>query len=669
MQISHAVIKQIKHLLGKDNVQTDPVSLALNGYDCSQSRFRPDAVVTVTDSALLEPLLCLLLREKIPFIPRAAATNHAGSCSAVKGGVVLNLNPLDKIYVIDTARGFAEADPCTVTGDLQQALAPLGFFYAPDPASEKVSTLSGNLAQNASGARCLKYGNTEGNTLSIEFITPLGQTLVLKHDAPGPDWLGLVAGSEGTLGLIKRMRVKILPAPKHVKTFLATFPSLAESVQTVSDLVARGLIPRCVEAMDQITTRAVEEFAHAGYPTDAQALLIIELDGDLKQIKQDAQTLEALCKARSCQTFTAARTEAEREKLWSGRRAAYSAMAALAPNVAVGDGTVPRSQLPAALEKVRRIIDQNGVTASLLFHAGDGNFHPQIVFDARNPEQTRRVSKTLHEILKACADCGGTVSGEHGIGVEKRAVMAYQYSRETLRLFQHIKTAFDPFNLANPGKIIPVGFEDKALLHQESDPAVSALAQEIKKRFEQHRPTAVTGLGSQWKKAPASCALSSSSLNRILEIDKTNYMAVAQAGVRVTDLLAALKQAGVYAHLPADYNGTLGGLTAGKAFLPFCSQLTGIEAILPNGDIVSYGGKLMKNAAGYNLCRLFTGSVGALGMITKLTFKIYATPQLTNKETSCPMLSFRPDTLFEALKKEIDPRGLFVSPAFMEEAQ
>ena len=427
-------------------------------------------MATVRNPALLEPLVCLLAREKIPFVPRAAATNHAGSCCAVKGGVVLNLNPLNQIYQIDTARGFAEAAPCAVTGDLQAALAPLGFFYAPDPASEKVSTLSGNLAQNASGARCLKYGNTSDNTLSIEFITPAGQTCVLRHDAAGPDWLGLVAGSEGTLGIIKRLRVKILPAPKHVKTFLATFPSLSASVQTVSDLVARGLIPRCVEAMDQITTRAVEDFSHAGYPKDAQALLIIELDGDIKQIRQDAQILEELCRQNGCDTFTAARTEAEREKLWRGRRAAYSAMAALAPNVAVGDGTVPRSELPAALAQVRKVIDRFGVTASLLFHAGDGNFHPQIVFDARNPEQTRRVSQALHEILKTCVRFGGTVSGEHGIGVEKRAVMACQYSRETLRLFQKIKKAFDPDNLANPSKIIPVGFEEKAAPVQKPTP-------------------------------------------------------------------------------------------------------------------------------------------------------------------------------------------------------
>lgn len=663
MSIPSNVLHSLRHLLGRQNVLSDPASLLLNDYDCSPSRHRPDLVLNITDSALLQPLIKLLSDEKIPFIARAAATNHAGSCAAVHGGAVLNLNALCHLGRINTAEGWAEAEPCTITADLQTALTPLGFFYAPDPASEKVSTLGGNLAQNASGARCLKYGNTADNTLYVDFITPRGKLLRLSHDSPGPDWLGLIAGSEGTLGLIKNICVKILPTPAHVKTFLATFPSLSASVQTVSDLVARGLIPRCVEAMDQVTVRAVEEFSHAGYPADAQALLIIELDGSLGQIKQDTQLLEELCRQNACQTFTAARSEAERDKLWRGRRAAYSAMAALAPNVAVGDGTVPRAALPAALAQVRQIIDQCGVTASLLFHAGDGNFHPQIVFDARNREQTRRVHQALQNILKTCIRFSGTVSGEHGVGVEKRALLAVQYTRSTLQLFQKIKCAFDPDNLANPGKIIPVGFESKATEAQETDPAVLALAQEIQNRCAAKQKTRIIGQNSRLK-ATQEHSLGTSGLNRILEIDKTNYMACAQAGVKLKDLQKALHDQGVYARLPAKDEGTLGGLVATKASPEFTNQITGVQAILPNGDIVDYGGKLMKNAAGYNLCRLFSGSQGALGLITKLTFKIYATPQ--PDATKNPFEKTPADTLFCAVKNRLDPDHLFLSPAFEE---
>ena len=663
MQIPPSTLAILDRLLGRQNVQTDPVVLALNGYDCSPSSHRPDAVLHVTQHTQLEPVIGLLAREKIPFILRAAATNHAGSCTAVKGGVIIEINSLNTLYHIDTANGWAEADPALVTGRLQQALQPLGFFYAPDPASQQISTLGGNLSQNASGARCLKYGNTADNTLQIEFISTDGQTHVLRHDDPGPDFLGLVAGSEGTLGVVKRLRVRILPLSKHIKTFVATFNSLTDSVQAVTDLIARGLIPRCIEAMDRVTIRAVEQFTHAGYP-DAEALLIVELDDTQTQIKQQEQLLRTIFQNNHCLSFAAARTTAEREKLWQGRRAAYAAMACLGPNVAVADGTVPRSQLPYALQQVRQIIDRYGIKASLLFHAGDGNFHPQIVYDARQPMQIRNVQKVLQEILKTCVDCGGTISGEHGIGVEKRAMMAYQYPRQTLRLFQKIKHAFDPQRLANPDKIIPVDFEEKASDYLEQDPAVLQLQQQIIHQAAQNQSVFITGAGTQISPR-AIHTLDTQSLNRIIEIDMTNYTATIQTGVRVKEVLAALRQQQVYTYLPLDYPGTLGGLVATKAATYFTDQIIGIQAILPNGDIVQYGGKLMKNAAGYNLCRLFTGSWGALGLITQITFKIYATPRTTGKAKSS--VYPKASTLFQSLKREIDPAGLLLSPAFEKE--
>ncbi|WP_458401649.1 FAD-binding oxidoreductase [Candidatus Avelusimicrobium sp.] len=660
MQISARVLKRLKNLLGKQNVLTDEVSLSLNGYDCSQTKHRPDVLLHISQTAQLLPAVQILTQEKIPFVVRAAATNHAGSCSAVRGGAVININKLDKIRRIDTARLFAEVEPGVVTAQLQEELAPLNFFYPPDPASEKVCTLAGNLAQNASGARCMKYGNTTDNTLQVQFITPQAERLALSHEQAGPDWLGLIGGSEGTLGVIESLQVKIVPTPKCVKTFLTTFPSLECAVQAVTDLVARGLIPRCVEAMDHTTTCAVENFAQAGYPTDAQALLIIELDADTQQIKKDALLLEEICQRNQCLRFTAAHTENERQKLWSGRRAAYSAMTALGPNIAVADATTPRSVLPQALKQVQQIIAKYGITASLLFHAGDGNFHPQIVFNAAQKEQTLLVNKALQEILKTCVDFGGTISGEHGVGVEKRAAMAYQYDQSTLRLFQQIKKAFDPHNLANPGKIIPLSYTQTARHHLEQNPEVLALSEEIKTRHRLGKTSLICGSNTLLKTQKPT--LSAKHLNRILDIDKTNYTATAQTGVKVADLIAALQAQNVYAKLPQDYSGTLGGLTASKICPLFTDQLIGLQAILPNGDFVNYGGKLMKNAAGYNLCRLFVGSAGALGLITKLTFKIYAQPQAVKPLED---FVFAPaDILLRRVKKEIDPQGLFLSAMF-----
>lgn len=662
MRISQTVIKELKRLVGAQYVRQDELTLRLYAYDCSVSFHRPDAVVTLTKPEQLAPVLSLLSKEKIPFITRAAATNHAGSCTAVRGGVILNLNALRTIYRIDTKQQFAEVDPGVITGQLQQKLHSLGFFYAPDPASEQVSTLGGNLAQNASGARCLKYGNTADNTLQIEWLTPSGQKMTLRHDAPGPDWLGLIAGSEGTLGMIQKMQVRILPQPQSVKTFLVTFSSLEDSIQTVTDLVASGLIPRCIEAMDRVTIQAVEDFTHAGYP-QAEALLILELDGNTQQIQTDTKVLQKICKQNHCVSFTAAQSEEEREKLWRGRRAAYAAMAVLAPNVAVGDGTVPRSELPATLKQVRQIIDTYGLSASLLFHAGDGNFHPQLVFDARHQEQTRLVHKALQEILKACVDHGGTVSGEHGIGVEKRAAMTYQYPRQTLQLFKQIKHALDPQLLANPEKIIPIDFASRATTYQSAEPTVQTLQQQVQKHFSQAKPFHIIGSATQLHIADKS-VLSTRALDKILDIDKTNYTATVQTGIKVKHVLSVLSKEHVFAKLPADYPGTLGGLVATKTCPQFTSQIIGIEAITPDGELIQYGGKLMKNAAGYNLCRLFTGSWGALGLITQITFKIYATP--VKAQLICAQIPAA-GPLFQAIKKELDPKNIFLSPAFEQD--
>ncbi len=653
MYLSHTIINKFKRLLGAQYVQTDLACLLLNSYDCSPSSHRPDIVLTPTRPQQLPKLLQLLFQEKIPFIARASATNHAGSCAAVQGGAVINLTYLRRILQIDTAQGIAEVEPGVITGHLQNALQPYGFFYAPDPASEKVCTLGGNLAQNASGARCFKYGNTSDNTLEATFFLPNGQPLLLRHDQPGPDWLGVICGSEGTLGLISKMQVKILPQPAHIKTFLVAFASLTDSIETVTDLVAQGLIARCIEAMDKRTIQAIEKFTHAGYP-EAEALLIIELDGTAQQIKQDTPLLETICKKHHCQSFDMARTPAERANYWHGRRVAYSALTALGPNIAVADGTVPRSALPQALEKVNQIITDYGVTASLLFHAGDGNFHPQLVYNAANSAQTRQVHMALQAILKTCVDYGGTISGEHGIGIEKRALMAYQYSKQTLRLFQHIKQAFDPYHLANPSKIIPINFEETATDWQESNSTVRTLQQEIINRFQRKQPTRLIS-------TPATTAtdLSTQQLNQIIEIDKNNFTVTVQAGVSVATLKNTLQQQHVYTALPPHYPGTIGQLIATKSSISFTKQIIGIQAILPNGDLVNYGGKFMKNAAGYNLCRLFSGSWGAFGLITQVTLRLYATayPDIDYQERP-----FQPDHLFQALKQQIDPDHLFLSP-------
>ncbi len=629
MKLPPRAIKELYLLLGADRVRTDALSLSLYSYDCSLSATQPDGVLLLEHATQVAPVLRLLHRYQIPFVPRASATNHAGSCCALKGGVILNLTALNHILEINTQAGFAVVEPGVITADLQAALEPLGYFYAPDPASAQACTVGGNLAQNASGARCLKYGGTLEHVLGAQIVLPDGTQTTLSRQQPGPDFVGLFAGSEGTLGVITQLTVQLVPLAKHIQTFLVTFPSLSESIQAVSALVARGVIPRCIEAMDKTTLQAVEGFAHAGYPTEAEALLILELDGTPAQTKKETAILTQVCLQFHAQHFTSAKTEEERSQLWRGRRSAYAAMARLSPNVMVGDGTVPREQLPFALTSVQEILKTYPLQASLLFHAGDGNFHPHVLFDQRNKLQTRSATRVLHEILKTCVSCGGTISGEHGIGVEKRAVMATQYEADTLALFQKIKHTLDPQNLANPLKILPQNFKEKAKPAAPLPPEIAALQTQLLAWQQAHMPFVITGRNTHLK-TTHSAVLSARTLNQIIEIDTANYTVTAQAGVPLSTLRTALQKACVYSRLP-DAKGTLGGLFCGGTLPSFYSQVLGVEALLRDGSYVRYGGKLMKNAAGYPLTRLFAGSQGTFGLVTQLTFKIFASKQPPTK--------------------------------------
>ncbi|WP_428050596.1 FAD-binding oxidoreductase [Candidatus Avelusimicrobium caledoniensis] len=658
MHIPSPALRALEKLIGKQNVCTDEISLHLNAYDCSLSRMRPDLILHIPTSDLVAPTVQLLHQFRIPFVARAAGTNHAGSCSTPKGGAVLNLTALNHILQINTREGFVITEPGVITGQLQQALQPLGFFYAPDPASQAVCTLGGNIAQNASGARCLKYGGTLGHVLEITVVLPDGKIQIFSREQNGPDWVGVLIGSEGTLGIVTRLKIKILPTPKHIKTFLVTFPSLQDSVQTVTDLMAQGIIPRCVEAMDHTTLQAVEDFSHAGYPADAQALLLLELDGTAHSIKQDEKTVETVCHQNHALVFRAADTRQERARLWKGRQAAYSAMARLAPNVLVCDGTVPRSELPSTLKKVQELLTANHVTASLLFHAGDGNFHPQLVFDERNRPDTQRITRMAKQILQLCVEAGGTISGEHGVGVEKRSLMAVAYDEKTLDLFTQLKRAFDPDNLTNPSKIIPVGYAEKARLLPALSPQEQKIMTQFCAKLNSQKPFLIAGNNTSLK--TKNDVFSTRELSQIIDVDLTNYTVTAQAGVTLTQLATALRAKHVYSVLPARGKHTLGGVFSSGQFPGFYAHVTGLKAILPNGNRIQYGGKLTKNAAGYNLVRLFAGAQGTLGLVTELVFKIYATKPAVLTPT--PFKPFTPNVPFERLKKVLDPHQLLPLP-------
>ena len=629
MKLTPAVKKQLAKIVGPQGVLTDELSLLLYAYDCAVSRTRPDCVVLINNPDHIAPVLRILQAHKIPFVPRASATNHAGSCAALAGGVILNLTALNHILEINTQEQFAVVQPGVVVADLQERLAPLGYFYAPDPASQQVCTIGGNVAQNASGARCLKYGGTLAHVLAADFVLADGTEVSVSSHQPGPDVIGLLCGSEGTLGVLTQLTLRILPKPVGVQTFLVTFPSLQDSIEAVSHLVAQGIVPRCVEALDKLTVQSIEDFVHAGYPTDGEALVILELDGPPAQVEKEAQHVQKICQQHHALHIHQAITEQERRNLWRGRRSAFAAMARLSPNVMVGDGTVPRSRLPVALKRVQQLVQESQFRAGLLFHAGDGNFHPHILFDQRNKFQTIQANLLLREILKVCVEEGGTLSGEHGIGVEKRALMAYEYDTSTLAAMARIKHTLDPQNLANPLKIFPHQFAEKARKPLPLPPAVRPLQERMLSYCQQQTPFMICGRNTHLQTKHKQL-IGTRSLQQIIEIDTSNYTVTAQAGVCLETLAKCLKKAGVYSVLP-NMKGTVGGAFCSGMFPAFYGYVTGIEALLPDGTYVRYGGKLMKNAAGYNLIHLLAGSQGTLGLVTQLTFKVFAHPVALQK--------------------------------------
>ncbi|MBI4423933.1 MAG: FAD-binding protein, partial [Elusimicrobia bacterium] len=349
-------------------------------YDGALDRARPDAVVLAREAEHVRRAVAWCAARGVPFVARGAGTNLSGGCIPLQGGLVVSLAPMNRVLSIEADAGVAVAEPGVVNAQLQKELGLVGRFYAPDPASMRVCTLGGNVAENAGGPRCLKYGVTSNHVLQLEAVMPDGSVERFSTDDGGPDLAGLLVGAEGTLGVVTRVWVRTLRAPESIVTILAGFPSIEAAIDCVSAIVAAGVVPRVLEAMDKMTVESVEAYCHAGYPT-SEAVLLIELDGPSAQAEAEAAAVERLCRERGAAELRRASAAAERDRLWEGRRGAYAAVARIAPNVLVEDGVVPRSRLPEAARRVRRIAAEADLVVPLLFHAGDGNLHPNIPYD------------------------------------------------------------------------------------------------------------------------------------------------------------------------------------------------------------------------------------------------------------------------------------------------
>jgi glycolate oxidase len=452
------LIARLEEIVGKENLLASEMDLTLYGYDASMERGRPDAVVLPGSTEEVSQIMALAHEDKIPIVGRGSGTNLSGGTIPTRGGIVVHFSRMNRILEMDIPNRTVTVEPGVITLDLQNRLLKEGFLYVPDPASQKVSTLGGNLGENSGGPHCLKYGVTTNHVIGAELVLHDGSVVWTggkSQDNPGYDLTGLLVGSEGTLGLVTKMILKIIRAPEKIKTMLAIFDAIEDASNTVSAIIAEGILPATLEMMDNVVMQAVEASVQAGYPLDAAAVLIIELDGMKDGMERQAEKILEICKRQNVRDVQLAKDDAERAKLWAGRKGAFGAITRLRPSYMVGDGTVPRTKLPEVLSQVLETGKKYDLLIGNVFHAGDGNLHPLILFDERDEEERKKARKAAVEILKICADAGGTISGEHGIGLEKKKEMFYIFSEGDLESMRQVKRAFDPEGILNPGKVIP----------------------------------------------------------------------------------------------------------------------------------------------------------------------------------------------------------------------
>src|SRR5437773_2539032 len=451
--------RELESLLGKGAVLSDPEELLVYESDgLTLFQALADFVVFPTSVEQVSAVVRLANRESLPFVARGAGTGLSGGCLPAEGGLVISLMRMNRVLEIDYENQVAVVEPGLVNLHLSWKVGPRGYYYAPDPSSQQACTIGGNIANNSGGPHTLKYGVTTNHVLGLEVVMPDGEIVWLggkTREAPGYDLAGVFVGSEGTFGIATKVVVRILKKPQAVKTMLAVFDHVDRASEAVSAIIARGLVPAAVEMIDQLTIQAVEDAFGCGYPRDAAAALLVELDGLAVGMEAQTERIVAACRDAGAREVRTARNEAERALLWKGRKSAFGAYGRVSPAYMVMDGVIPRTKLPYVLGRVNEIVAAHGLRVGNVFHAGDGNLHPNILYDPRKPGEEARVVDAGAQIMRVCAEVGGSISGEHGIGLEKADFMPFIFTAADLAFMQRLKDAFNPRGLCNPGKVFP----------------------------------------------------------------------------------------------------------------------------------------------------------------------------------------------------------------------
>ena len=720
------LIDNLRAVVGIDAVLSEPSQLLV--YECDglpHHKHLPRAVVLPQSTEETSEVMRVLARYAVPFTPRGAGTGLSGGALALNRGVVIELARMRRVLEIDEQNRTIKVQTGMVNLQVSRAVAHLGLHYVPDPSSQPSCTIGGNIAENAGGVHCLKYGTTTDHILSARVVLAGGEVVDLCSRGPGYDLLGVFVGSEGTFGIATEATLNLVPVPPSVRTLLAEFPNVDDASHAVSAIIAAGVMPAGLEMMDGEIIRAVEAsiFA-AGLSIDIGAALLIELDGIEAGIDDEAERVKSICISHRARTCRLARDENERKKLWAARKGAFGAIGRIAPDSMIQDAVVPRSRLPEVLAEAYRISSRYQLRLANVFHAGDGNLHPLICFDSRSPDDVRRVREAGRELMEICVRAGGSITGEHGVGLDKRDLLPLIFSDNDMEAMLHVRAAFDPTGLCNPGKIVPLlrgcgearavvgrgdgetrgrgdtetGGRGDAETRGRGDTETRGRGDtEIRGRgdmgssvrrgpFDPHQaakqlsaivgdtnitvspllrvsasisvfPGSVQELSEvmklahreTWTVVPAGAGtwthigdpldanlvISTARLNQILEHEPADLIATAQAGVTLDSLNRTLAQRGQWLPLdPPDNDcATLGGVVAtalSGAQRPGYGTprnfVIGMRVVLADGQLVKAGGRVVKNVAGYDMCKLFTGSYGTLGIITELTFKLRPLP-------------------------------------------
>lgn len=750
--------------MGRQNVLAEPEELLV--YECDglpQHKHAPRAVVFPNTTEETSEVLKLLAREQVSFAPRGAGTGLSGGALAINQGIVIELARMRKILQIDRENRLAIVQTGLVNAHLSRAAAPFGLYYVPDPSSQPSCTIGGNIAENAGGIHCLKYGTTTDHLVAARVVLSDGAVVDLGGSAPGYDLLGVFVGSEGTFGIATEATVRLAPIPPAVRTLLADFTNVDDASRAVSAIIAEGMLPAALEMMDNAIIRAVEKSVFsAGLPIDAQAVLLVELDGIEAGIDDDAEKVAGILRTHGARSVHCATDENERKKLWAARKGAFGAVGRLLPDVMIQDAVVPRSRLPEVLAETYRISAHYKLQLANVFHAGDGNLHPLICFDLRRGDDLERVRQAGREIMETCVRAGGSITGEHGVGLDKSTYLPLIFSEDDMAAMLQVRAAFDPSGLCNPGKIIPmprgcgearavatvevseprvvfplmgegkgegtspnrdndvlvplpspllkeegvskqaaVSPRDRAAQKQvliatklnqariarelsrivgdqsvrrvadldsaaaleinfltaeralEVAPLTSEQAVEVIKLAAREGLAVIPAGAATWLAAGnsmhrADLIVNTRRMKRVIRHEPADLVATAEAGVPLVEFQKHLAKAGQWLPVdpPDDGRATLGGIVAtglgGAHSCGFGSPRTfviGMRVVLADGRAIKAGGNVVKNVAGYDLCKLFTGSYGTLGLITEVTFKLRPLPAETRTVVAAGPLS------------------------------